>query len=77
MKETVRVVTFTVTPQKTTAAWNKFVSAEYISSQLKVYFNDTITEGKWISCNEHEYDNLWIFDHNKEISDDIINVKVY
>ncbi|CAH2104600.1 unnamed protein product [Euphydryas editha] len=75
VKETIRVVTFTVTPQKTIVAWNKFVSADYISSQLKVYFNDVITEGKWISCNEHEYDNLWIFNHNEEIVENI-NVKI-
>ncbi|XP_050362376.1 geranylgeranyl transferase type-2 subunit alpha [Nymphalis io] len=68
VKATVQVVAFIVTPRKTSISWNKCISIDYINTNIKVYFNNKIINGKWISCNGHEYDDLWILLHNEEIN---------
>ncbi|XP_023939140.2 geranylgeranyl transferase type-2 subunit alpha [Bicyclus anynana] len=75
VKVTIQLVSYTVTPLKTTLAWSRKVSNNYINSNVNIYFNNQLVEGKWIPCTGLEYDDLWIFEHNQEVSDNM-DIKV-
>lgn len=75
VKVTIQLVLCTVTPSKTTIAWSKKVSRDYVNSEIKIYFNGQVIEGKWVSCTGLEYDDLWILKHDQVVTDGL-NIKV-
>ncbi|XP_072936684.1 geranylgeranyl transferase type-2 subunit alpha [Epargyreus clarus] len=75
VKSNIHPVVFCVTPTKTTLAWSKYVSRELIQSTTKIYFNNELVEGEWIPCIGKDYDDLWIYNHQQNITDGM-NIKV-
>ncbi|XP_045765617.1 geranylgeranyl transferase type-2 subunit alpha [Maniola jurtina] len=71
VKVTIQLVCCTVTPSKTTLAWSKRVSNDYINSNIKLYINNQVVDGTWISCTGLDYDDVWILEHNHEVADDL------
>lgn len=75
VKETTQMVVATVSPQKTTVAFNKCVPNHVVQSNVRIYIDNAPVDGQWKSCLGNEYDNLWICNVEREISDDL-DVKV-
>ncbi|XP_053608103.1 geranylgeranyl transferase type-2 subunit alpha [Plodia interpunctella] len=75
VKTTVEPVVCTVTPIKTTVAFNKHVSKNFIAQNISLVINDVLVPGEWISCSGNEYDLLWLFKHNETVVDNL-DVKI-
>lgn len=75
MKKNINLVVVTVTPVKTTVAFNQHVSKDYVNEHTQFIINDVAITGEWLSCTGNQYDSLWIFKHEENISDDL-NIKV-
>ncbi|CAH2066826.1 unnamed protein product, partial [Iphiclides podalirius] len=74
-KSTVNLVLCTVTQFKTTIAFSKHVSYDYVTSKSRVIVNENVISGDWISLSGNNHDTLWILGHNVSINDDM-NIKV-
>ncbi|XP_059060537.1 geranylgeranyl transferase type-2 subunit alpha [Achroia grisella] len=75
VKVTVDLVVCTVSPIKTTVAFNKKVSKDYVKKTTHLIINNASVNGEWLSCTGNQYDNVWIYDHN-EIIHDNLDIKV-
>ncbi|CAK1603098.1 unnamed protein product [Parnassius mnemosyne] len=75
VKTVTSLVVCTVTQIKTTVAFSKQVSHNYVQSKTRLFFDNVAINGDWISCNGNDHDCLWILKHNVTINDDI-DVKV-
>ncbi|XP_063376371.1 geranylgeranyl transferase type-2 subunit alpha [Cydia fagiglandana] len=71
VKTTISPVVCAVKPSKTTVAFSNHVPLDIVRSTTNLYIDDTPLEGDWVSCTGNQYDLLWIFRHNREITDDL------
>ncbi|KAM3964836.1 rab geranylgeranyltransferase subunit alpha [Aphomia sociella] len=75
VKTTINLVLYTISPLKTTVAFNKPVTKDYVKTNTHLIINNVTIDGDWVSCTGNQYDNLWIFKHNEIIRDNL-DIKV-
>ncbi|XP_026757236.2 geranylgeranyl transferase type-2 subunit alpha [Galleria mellonella] len=75
VKTTVDLVVCTISPLKTTVAFNEPVSKDYVQMTTNLLINDVSVNGEWLPCEGKKYNNVWIFKHNEIIGDNF-DIKV-
>lgn len=64
-----------MSPLKTTVAFSRPVNLSFVASKTHLYFGNELVNGQWESLTGTQYDVLWIFKHNAEITEGL-DVKV-
>ncbi|XP_013188883.2 geranylgeranyl transferase type-2 subunit alpha [Amyelois transitella] len=75
VKTIVAPVVCVISPTKTTVAFNKHVSVEFVDQKTFIIINNLPALGKWISCSGKKYDLLWMYKHDVVVADNL-EVKV-
>lgn len=71
VKTNIEVAVYTVSPLKTTVAFSKPVNQTYVASKIRLFINNNLVNGEWQSCSGNQYDVLWIFKHNTDVTDSL------
>ncbi|CAK1549945.1 unnamed protein product [Leptosia nina] len=75
VKTVTKIVVSTVTPSKTTVAFNHTVPLKYVKENVQIFFNNVNVVGEWFSCVQKQNDDVWILKHDQCVNDDL-NIKV-
>ncbi|KAI5641446.1 protein prenyltransferase alpha subunit repeat domain-containing protein [Phthorimaea operculella] len=68
VKKTIHIAVCAVTPSRTTVAFSDYVPQEFVTTKVKILFNNSAVEGEWVSCTGNTRDVLWILKHEENVT---------
>ncbi|VVD01808.1 unnamed protein product [Leptidea sinapis] len=76
VKSITHLVVFTLTPVRTTIAFNCHVDKPYLNACIQLYINNELVKGEFVSTGNCEYDDLWIYKHGYPIDDNLHAIRI-